>query len=325
MREKTGSEFPSKSPWWAWALRHAAWIYNRFHVRADTRVTPYSKIRLKTYAQPVLPFGDLFLARRPGAHFQKSQTQFVYGCWLGRDSHTDEHIVGSKAGVFRTRTVRRLTEDRSWSAEAVADRNGRRGRPRQRPEAGHQRLLLERGMNPSGTHHCQRCPTPTVNRHPRSVDSKARSETVRDATSTSGKSDVQERPPLEPDGERAAKTPRRDVEDTSMPDPGGAPSSSSAAASSTPLDPGETTPARPTRPRSPDPPIGESLATPLPKRLRSASVDDSGMVAALAEVTEMCEEPQPDWEALASSDNVGSTWFIRRYGARMVHLAHLRE
>ena len=121
VREKTGSEFPPKSPWWAWALRHAAWVYNKFHVRADTRVTPYAKIRLKTYAQTVLPFGELVLARRPGAHLQKSQMQFVYGCWLGSDSHTDEHIVGSKAGVFRTRTVRRLTEDRSWSTEAVAD------------------------------------------------------------------------------------------------------------------------------------------------------------------------------------------------------------
>ena len=160
---------------------------------------------------------------------------------------------------------------------------------------------------------------------PRSADSKARCETVRDATSTSGKLDVQERPPPEPDDERAAKTPRRDVEDTSMLDPGGAPSSSSAAASSTPPDPCETTPARPTRRRSPDPPIGESPATPLPKRLRSVSVDDSGMVAALAEVTEVCEEPQPHWEALASSENVGSTWFMRRHGAWMVHLGHLRE
>ena len=80
VREKTGSEFPPKSPWWAWALRHAAWVYSRFHVRADTRVTAFAKIRLKTYAQPVLPFGELVLARRPGAHLQKSQTQFVYGC-----------------------------------------------------------------------------------------------------------------------------------------------------------------------------------------------------------------------------------------------------
>ena len=136
---------------------------NRFHVRADTRVTPYAKIRLKTYAQPVLPFGELVLARRPGAHLQKSQTQFVYGWWLGRDSHTDEHIVGSKAGVFRTRTVRRLTEDRSWSTEAVADMewtpwktaSTTRGRP----------LLLERGPNPFRTRHYQQYPVHTENHH----------------------------------------------------------------------------------------------------------------------------------------------------------------
>ena len=65
--------------------------------------------------------------------------------------------------------------------------------------------------------------------------------------------------------------------------------------------------------------------TAVPKGLRSVNVDDSGVVAALAEVTEVCEEPQPDWEALASSENVGSTWFIRRPGARMVRLGHLRE
>ena len=65
MCEKTGSEIVPKCPWWAWALRHAAWVYNRLPVRADTRVTPYSEIRLKTYAQPVLPFGELVLARRP--------------------------------------------------------------------------------------------------------------------------------------------------------------------------------------------------------------------------------------------------------------------
>ena len=97
VREKTGSVFPSSSPWWAWALRHAAWTYNRFHVRVDTRTTPYSKTRLKVYAQT-------------GAHLQERHTKFLYGCWLGRDSPTDKHTVESKAGVFRTRAVRRLTE-----------------------------------------------------------------------------------------------------------------------------------------------------------------------------------------------------------------------
>ena len=49
------------------------------------------------------------------------------------------------------------------------------------------------------------------------------------------------------------------------------------------------------------------------------------MVAAIAEVTEVYEEPQPDWEALASSQNAGSTWLMRRHSERMVHLGDLRE
>ena len=92
-------------------LRHAAWVYNRFHVRADTRVTPYAKIRLKTYAQPVLTVWRVGFGKTTWSTFaEKPDTICV---WL--------LIVGSKAGVFRTRTVRRLTEDRSWSTEAVAD------------------------------------------------------------------------------------------------------------------------------------------------------------------------------------------------------------
>ena len=82
------------------------WTYNRFHIRADTGTKTYSKTRLKVYAQP-------------GAHLQVSHTQFLYGCWLGRDSPTDKHTVESKAGVFRARAVRRSTEDRSWSADTV--------------------------------------------------------------------------------------------------------------------------------------------------------------------------------------------------------------
>ena len=33
------------SPWWPWALRHAAWIYNRFHVSPDLKCTPYTKLQ----------------------------------------------------------------------------------------------------------------------------------------------------------------------------------------------------------------------------------------------------------------------------------------
>ena len=131
VREKIGSGFPPNSPWWAWSLRHAAWAYNRFHVRADTRSAPYSKIRIRTYVQLGLPFGGLVLARRPGAHLQKSQTQFVYGCWLGRDSQANT-LLGARLGI----SARERSGD--WKRTGVGRRklsqtwNGRSGKPRQR-------------------------------------------------------------------------------------------------------------------------------------------------------------------------------------------------
>ena len=68
------------------------------------------------------PLGELTLDRRLGAQLQKSHTPFGCSCWLGRDSHTDEHTVGSNAGISRTRTVRRLPQDRCSSADTVAVR-----------------------------------------------------------------------------------------------------------------------------------------------------------------------------------------------------------
>ena len=94
--DKIGSVFPSSSPWWVLALRQAARTYKRFHC------SYFQKRGSRCTLNPHYLFGDLlFLAGKPGAHF--------------------EHLAGSKAGVFRTRSFRRLTEDRSWSAETVAD------------------------------------------------------------------------------------------------------------------------------------------------------------------------------------------------------------
>ena len=246
------------------------------------------------------------LARRPGAHLQKSHTQFVYGRWLGRDSHTDEHI-GSKAGFFRTRTVRILTEDRSWSTEGVADMEWMpwktaattRGRP---PKA-----VVGEKNEPIWN-----APLPAV---PSAYREPPPRPAALGATSMSDKPEMQEVPLPDSDDEAAKHTPM-DEESTSMPNPGGASSSSTAAP-----DPCVTTPVRQTTPRLPGPPESvteKSLVSPLPKKLLSAiGEDDDNMEATIAEITEVCEEPQPDWESLASSENVGSTWSTRRHGARM--------
>ena len=120
VRAKTGATtLDAKSPWWTWAVRHAAWVYNRFNARPDLRCTPYTKLKWRVYAQPMVPFGELVLSRRPGAHLHKAESWFVYGAWVGRDGRTDEHLVLTKAGVVRSRAVRRLTPDRCWSTMLV--------------------------------------------------------------------------------------------------------------------------------------------------------------------------------------------------------------
>jgi hypothetical protein len=121
LQAKTGcTEMPASSPWWSWAIRHAAWAYNRFHVRQDMKCTPYTKLRWSVYQQPLVAFGELVLARRPGAHLHKAESWFVYGAWVGRDARSDEHIVLTKGGVVRSRAVRRLTPDRCWSSDLTA-------------------------------------------------------------------------------------------------------------------------------------------------------------------------------------------------------------
>ena len=169
-------------------------------------------------------------------------------------------------------------------------------------------------MNPFGTHHCQRCPMPNENHH---RDPRIRRRDLKRHWMPRARRTNQM---CRRDHLRNQTMKEQQKNHEGMPDPRGASSSSTAAASSTPPDPCETTPARRTRQRSPDPPIGVSPATPLPKRSRSVNVDDKDMVAAIAEVTEVCEEPQTDWEALASRENIGSTRFMHRHGARMVHL-----
>ena len=39
--------------------------------------------------------------------------------WLGRDTLTDEHLIGTAAGVVRSRAVRRLQDSVRWVSDAL--------------------------------------------------------------------------------------------------------------------------------------------------------------------------------------------------------------
>ena len=59
------------------------------------------------------------LARRPGANVNQLLQPWVTGLWLGRDTLNDEHLIGTAAGVMRSRAVRRLQEPARWVPAAM--------------------------------------------------------------------------------------------------------------------------------------------------------------------------------------------------------------
>ena len=82
LETKTGVKLDNQSPWWSWALKHAAWVYNRYHKRADTGYTPYEKYRHCRYGQTLLPFGERVFAKRATA--SKADWSRLFGSGVTR-------------------------------------------------------------------------------------------------------------------------------------------------------------------------------------------------------------------------------------------------
>ena len=73
-------------------------------------MTPYEKIRGQKHRKEIVPLGEQVLARGPGANASQLLEPWVTGLCLGRDTLSDEHLIGTAAGVMRSRAGRRLQE-----------------------------------------------------------------------------------------------------------------------------------------------------------------------------------------------------------------------
>ena len=65
-------------------LRHAVWLFNRFHLHDSDNQTSLQRRWSTTYCHSVLPFGELVLAQDQNLAF-----------WLGRCEPSDEHILAT--------------------------------------------------------------------------------------------------------------------------------------------------------------------------------------------------------------------------------------
>jgi len=101
---------------WPWLIKLSGWLLDHFSVRANGR-TPYMQLNDAAYRGEILKLAEVCLWRKPfpssrsmrgGKRWQKADSAWKKGLWLGKEYLSDEHIIGTVAGVETTRTIRRL-------------------------------------------------------------------------------------------------------------------------------------------------------------------------------------------------------------------------
>ena len=108
VEEATGCDKPVSGclhPVYAWALVHSAWLHNHFVVRRE--MTSYERVTGGFYSGKVALFGETVLG------FLKTELRglpkWTKGIWR-KSMMNDCHVIGTPAGIFVTRSIRRLPD-----------------------------------------------------------------------------------------------------------------------------------------------------------------------------------------------------------------------
>ena len=67
-------EAPTGHPVFKWAIRHAAWLLERFQPGEDG-LNAYHRQHQRNYQSAILPFAEIVLWRDPGPHLLKLRTK----------------------------------------------------------------------------------------------------------------------------------------------------------------------------------------------------------------------------------------------------------
>ena len=113
-----GVELDGTSAIVPWAIRHSAWLLNRFQPHAkQAGHTSFHAIYEKNFSGETLRFGQPVLAHWIDAPtvLPKLQERWIQGVWLGKVHESDSHIVGTRHGIELVRTCKETPQfDASW-------------------------------------------------------------------------------------------------------------------------------------------------------------------------------------------------------------------
>ena len=115
-----GCRIPHKHSVLMWLIEWVGGAHNRFKDGRDDGLTPRERAGWQNQSV-VLEFGEAvqFIPFRAEARADKFDAKLRHGIWLGLDSRTDEHIIGTSYGVYRASTIKGVPEDKRWDAAGV--------------------------------------------------------------------------------------------------------------------------------------------------------------------------------------------------------------
>ena len=116
LEEALGVSILPTSPILPWLVRHQSYLRNRFVVRSSGR-TPFEELTMSKFQSSLLNFAEAVLVKESGVQEGKLGSSLDLGIWLGRSTRTNEHLVGTRVGVIKARTVKRLPETLKWDRE----------------------------------------------------------------------------------------------------------------------------------------------------------------------------------------------------------------
>ena len=100
-------------------------LFSRFTVRPDGR-TPFQYLLGTPNVSLLCMFGESVFALIPDHEVRaaKLTNRWISGCWWGRDASSDEHLVGTKHGLRKCRSVRRKPPGEQWSRRETIEARG---------------------------------------------------------------------------------------------------------------------------------------------------------------------------------------------------------
>ena len=136
LEERMKCEVPWRHPVLAFLVEHAGKLMSRYQVGRDGR-TAYELHAGKPYRRQLVEFGErvYFMPIRPGGARQaKSDPKWQDGAFIGIRDRSDEMLIMTTSGVYKTRNVRRRPELERWDFEFLMTLKGTPWNPN--PAAG---------------------------------------------------------------------------------------------------------------------------------------------------------------------------------------------